>query len=90
VTPAWPSELPGLGKKSVSVFALCTQCGKRWTWSLYGTSAVCLPCAVRLAGPQPQRAQLGAGEVKAKLQAQRERAAQEPVRVPPKKKGRRR
>lgn len=43
----WPDSLPGLGRRTVGAFALCSVCSAEHTWVRYGTAVLCLRCAHR-------------------------------------------
>lgn len=43
----WPDTLPGLGRRTVGPFALCSRCGAEHSWVRYGAVVLCLRCARR-------------------------------------------
>lgn len=43
----WPDALPGLGRRTVGLFALCSRCGAEHSWVRYGAAALCLRCTRR-------------------------------------------
>lgn len=46
----WPDALPGLGRRTVGPFALCSRCCAAHSWVLYGAAVLCLRCARGLMG----------------------------------------
>lgn len=48
----WPDALPGLGRRTVGPFALCSDCRTEHSWVRYGVAPRCLRCARREGGPR--------------------------------------